>query len=98
MFFAPEAKLRDTEYTEGIISISSEKWGLFPINKAHFYPEKCSKSIKCRNYTMGVFVPEAEQSDTEHLGYNLERLQPTIHNLLWKSLKCTSATLLRAPF
>ena len=62
----PEAKPRDTKHTVGIISIwylkkkhilnaRNEAEGILLINNAHIYPEKCNKSIKCRNYTQGTF-------------------------------------------
>ena len=60
----------ETKLTVGIISITylnkehilnarNEAEGMLLINNAHFYPEKCTKSIKCRNYTLGDFFAEA---------------------------------------
>ena len=59
MFFVPEAQLRDTKLTVGIIPIwyfnkehismaRSEAEGILHIIKSHSYPTKYSKSIKCK--------------------------------------------------
>ena len=44
----------------------SEAESILPINNTASYPAKGSKSIKCRNYALGVFVPEAKPRDTKH--------------------------------
>ena len=50
----------------------SEAEGILPINNAHFYPAKCSKSIKCRNYTLGVFRARGEaEGYKSHRGNNI---------------------------
>ena len=75
--FVPEATPRETNYTVGIITIwyfnkenllnaRSEAEGISPIINAPSYPAICLKSIKYRNYTLGVFVPEASPRDTNY--------------------------------
>ena len=65
----PDAKPRDSKHTVGIISIwylnkehflnaYSKVYSISPVNNAHFYPEKYSKIIKCRNYELLVWITD----------------------------------------
>ena len=60
-----------------------------PPTNGHFYSEKCSKSIKCRNYALRVFCARGEAEGYKtHSGHNfyLKLQQGTHFECLHQSL------------